>query len=73
MIIENKNYFGELAQGERFFLADKTDKRLFIKTETTFSREYYCFVNAVSLNDGVFHSYDNDVEVIPVSAKRVSK
>ena len=73
MIIETKKRFGELAQGERFFLADKTDRRLFIKTEKTFSRKYYAFINAVSLNDGVFHSYDDDVEVIPVSAKRVSK
>ena len=73
MTIETNNYFGELAQGERFFLADKTDKRLFIKTETIFGREYDCFLNAISLNDGVFHSYDDDVEVIPVSAKWVSK
>lgn len=73
MIIETNNYFGELAQGERFFLADKADKRLFIKTETIFGREYDYFLNAVSLNDGAFHSYDDDVEVIPVSAKRVSK
>lgn len=73
MIIETNNYFGELAQGERFFLADKADKRLFIKTETTFSREYDYFINAVSLNDGIFHSYDDDVEVIPISAKWVSK
>lgn len=73
MNIETNNYFGELTQGERFFLADKADKRLFIKTEAIFYKEQDCFLNAVSLNDGIFHSYDDDVEVIPVSAKRVSK
>lgn len=73
MIIETNNYFGELAQGERFFLADKTDKRLMMKTVTIFAEGIDYPLNAVSLNDGIFHSYDDDVEVIPVSAKWVSK
>lgn len=73
MIVETNNYFGELAQGERFFLANKADKRLLMKTEVIFYEKEDCYLNAVSLNDGVFHSYDDDVEVIPVSAKRVSK
>ena len=73
MIVETNNYFGELAQGERFFLVDKADKRLLMKTEVIFDEKEDCYLNAVSLNDGVFHSYDDDVEVIPVSAKRVSK
>lgn len=69
MIVETKKRFGELAEGESFFLIGKADKRLFMKTETIFDRDNDCNINAVSFSDGVFHSYDDDVEVIPISAR----
>lgn len=69
MIIETKNRFGELAQGESFFLKEEADKRLKMKTESIFIADEGCTINAVSLCDGVFHSYDNDLEVIPISAR----
>lgn len=69
MIIETKKRFGELTEGESFFLIDKADKRLLMKTETIFDEDNDCNLNAVSLSDGVFHSYDDDVEIIPISAR----
>lgn len=69
MIVETKNRFGELAQGEGFFLKEEADKRLKMKTESIFFADGGCIINAVSLCDGAFHSYDNDLEVIPISAR----
>lgn len=69
MIIETKKRFGELAEGESFFLIDKADKRLLMKTEGIFVVDGGCTINAVSLCDGVLHSYDDDVEIIPIPAR----
>ena len=69
MIIETKSRFGELAQGESFFLTGEADKRLKMKTEGIFIVDEGCTINAVSLCDGVLHSYDDDLEVIPISAR----
>lgn len=69
MIIETKKCFGELAEGESFFLVDKADKRLLMKTESVFVAGEGCTINAVSLCDGIFHSYDDNLEVIPISAR----
>lgn len=69
MIVENKNLFGNLAQGECFFLKEEADKRLNMKTESVFIADEGCTINAVSLCDGFFHSYDDKLEVIPISAR----
>ena len=69
MIVETKKRFGELAEGESFFLVDETDKRLKMKTEGIFVADEGCTINAVSLCDGVLHSYDDCWEVIPISAR----
>lgn len=69
MIIETNNSFGELSKGECFILANNADKRLLMKTEVIFDEKEDCFLNAVSLNDGVFHSYNVDTEVIPIPAR----
>ena len=69
MIIETNNYFGELSKGDCFILANNADKRLLMKTEVIFDEKEDCFLNAVSLNDGVFHSYNVDTEVIPIPAR----
>lgn len=69
MIIETKNRFGELAQGESFFLVGVADRRLFLKTEGVDYDDGGDPVNAVSLVDGVLHSYDDDAEVIPIPAR----
>ena len=69
MIIETKKRFGELAEGESFFLVDEADKRLKMKTESIFVADEGCTVNAVSLCDGVLHSYGDSWEVIPISAR----
>lgn len=69
MIIETKSRFGELAQGESFFLTEEADKRLKMKTEGIFVADEGCTINAISLCDGVLHSYDDHLEVIPISAR----
>lgn len=69
MIIETKKRFGALAEGESFFLTEEVDKRLKMKTEGIFVADEGCTINAVSLCDGVLHSYDNDLEIIPVPAR----
>lgn len=69
MIIETNNSFGKLSKGDCFILANNTDKRLLMKTEVIFDEKEDCFLNAVSLNDGVFHSYNVDTEVIPIPAR----
>ena len=69
MVVETTNYFGKLSEGESFFLTSSIDKRIMMKTETIYSRDDDCYLNAVSLCDGVFHSYDDDLEVIPISAR----
>lgn len=69
MIIEISNVFGDLSQGECFLLANNADKRLLMKTEVIFDEKEDCYLNAVSLHDGVFHSYNVDTEVIPISAR----
>ena len=69
MIIEIKKRFGELAEGEGFFLVDEAEKRLKMKTEAIFVADEGCTINAVSLNDGVFHTYHVDTEVIPIPAR----
>lgn len=69
MIVETKNRFGELAQGECFFLVGVADKRLFLKTEAVDCDDGGDLINAVSLVDGVLHSYDDNVEIIPIPAR----
>lgn len=69
MIIETKKRFGELADGESFFLVDRADKRLLMKTESVFVADEGCTINAVSLCDGVLHSYGDNLEVIPIPAR----
>ena len=69
MIIEIKKRFGELAEGESFFLVDEADKRLKMKTEAIFVADEGCTINAVSLCDGVLHTYGDYCEVIPISAR----
>lgn len=69
MIVENKNRFGKLAQGECFFLEEDVNKRLNMKTESVFIADEGCTINAVSLCDGFFHSYSDNLEVIPISAR----
>lgn len=69
MIVENKNRFGKLAQGECFFLKEEADKRLNMKTESVFITDEGCIINAVSFCDGFLHSYDDNLEVIPISAR----
>lgn len=69
MIIETNNSFGDLAQGECFLLAKNAEKRLLMKTEVIFDEKEDCPLNAVSLSDGVFHSYNVDTEVIPIPAR----
>ena len=69
MIIETKSRFGELAQGESFFLTEEADKRLKMKTEDIFLADEGYTINAVSLCNGEFHSYNDDLEVIPISAR----
>lgn len=69
MIIETNNSFGELSKGECFLLASNADKRLLMKTEVIFDEKEDCYLNAVSLSDGVFHSYNVDTEVIPIPAR----
>ena len=69
MIIETNNFFGKLSKGECFILANNADKRLLMKTEVIFNEKEDCFVNAVSLSDGIFHSYNTDTEVIPIPAR----
>ena len=55
MIVENKNRFGKLAQGECFFLKEEADKRLNMKTESVFIADEGCTINAVSFCDGFLH------------------
>ena len=69
MIVETKKRFGELAEGESFFLAEEADKRLKMKTESVFVADEGCTINAVSLCDGVLHTYGDHVEVIPIPAR----
>lgn len=69
MIIETNNYFGKLSKGECFFLREKMDKRLKMKTEDIFVTDEECTINAVSLCDGVLHSYSDDTEIIPIPAR----
>ena len=69
MIIETKKRFGELAEGESFFLVDEADKRLKMKTESVFVADEGCTINAVSLCDGVLHTYGDYLEVIPIPAR----
>lgn len=71
MIVESNNYFGELAPGECFFLVNKADKHLLMKIEII-TNEYGDFSNAVSLKDGVLYPCEDDMEIIPVRAARVS-
>ena len=69
MIVETKKRFGELAEGESFFLVEEADKRLLMKTESVFVADEGCTINAVSFCDGFLHSYDDNLEVIPISAR----
>lgn len=69
MIVETNNYFGKLSEGECFFLVCSIDKRMMMKTEAVFDVDNDCNLNAVSLCDGGLHSYNDDVEVIPVPAR----
>ena len=69
MIVETKKRFGELAEGESFFLVEEADKRLKMKTESVFVADEGCTINAVSLCDGVFHSYGDHLEVISIPAR----
>ncbi len=69
MVIETKKRFGELAEGESFFLIDEADKRLLMKTESVFVADEGCTINAVSLCDGVFHTYGDNLKVIPIPAR----
>ena len=69
MIVETKKRFGELAEGESFFLAEEADKRLKMKTEGVFVADEGCTINAVSFCDGFLHSYDDNLEVIAISAR----
>ena len=69
MIVETNKCFGDLSRGDCFFLIDKSNKRLMLKTVNIYTDNENCPFNAVSLNDGVFYSYKDDVEVIPVSAR----
>lgn len=69
MIVESNNYFGDLSKGECFLLEDNADKRLLMKIEVIFNEQEDCFFNAVSLSDGVLHSYNVNTKVIPVSAR----
>ena len=69
MVIETNNYFGELTPGECFFLADKSNDRLMMKTVKIFTEDGGYPLNAVSLSEGVFYSYNDDVEIIPISAR----
>lgn len=69
MIVETKKRFGELAEGESFFLIGAIDKRLMMKTESIFIAEEGCTVNAVSLVDGVLYSYGADMEIISIPAR----
>lgn len=69
MIVETKKRFGELAEGESFFLVEEADKRLKMKTESVFVADEGCTINAVSLCDGVLHSYGDRLEVIPIPAR----
>lgn len=69
MIVEAKKRFGALAEGESFFLVEEADKRLKMKTESVFIADEGCTINAVSLCDGVLHSYDDRLEVIPIPAR----
>lgn len=69
MIVETNNYFGKLSEGECFLLAKSADKRLLMKTEAIFDEDNDCNLNAVSLYDGGLHSYNDDVEVIPIPAR----
>lgn len=68
MVIETKKYFGELSEGESFFLVGVADKRLFLKTESV-DCDNGDLINAVSLVDGVLHSYNDGIEVIPIPAR----
>ena len=69
MIVENKNRFGNLAQGECFFLKEEADKRLNMKIESVFIADEGCTIKAVSRCDGCLHSYDDKWEVITISAR----
>lgn len=69
MIVETNNYFGKLSEGDCFFLACSIDKRMMMKTEAIFDGDNDCNINAVSLSDGALHSYDDDLEIIPVPAR----
>ncbi len=69
MVVETKKYFGELSEGESFFLVGVADKRLFLKTEAVDCDDGGDLINAVSLVDGVLHSYNDGIEVIPIPAR----
>ena len=69
MIVETKKRFGELVEGESFFLIGAIDKHLMMKTESIFIAEEGSIINAVSLVDGVLHSYGADMEIISISAR----
>jgi hypothetical protein len=69
MIVETGSSFGELSKGECFLVAKNADKRLLMKTEVIFDEKEDRYINAVSLCDGVFHSYNVDTEVIPIPAR----
>ena len=69
MVIETNNYFRELTPGECFFLADKSNNRLMMKTVKIFTEDGGYPLNAVSLSDGVFYFCSDDVKIIPVSAR----
>lgn len=69
MIIETKNRFGELSEGDCFFVVENEVNRLHMKTEDAFISDEACTINAVSLSDGALHSYNDDVEVIPIPAR----
>lgn len=70
MIIEPiKKTFGKLSEGDCFFLAENEVNRLHMKTEGICVPEEGCTINAVSLEDGVLHSYDDALKIIFVSAR----
>ena len=70
MIIEPmKKTFGNLFKGDCFFLAENEVPRLHMKTEGVFVSEEGCTVNAVTLEDGVLHSYDDALKIISVFAR----
>lgn len=64
-----KKTFGNLSEGDCFFLAENEVNRLHMKTEGIFISEEGCTINAVSLEDGVLHSYDDALKIIPIFAR----